>query len=169
MSHYYHSSVNTPMRDGLKQMLRDFNAPHDLTLSFHELISMDRAKKKLSLWHLNMQRRLFGKAFQDRPAEQRFEFLLLPELAHGYLHFHGVIHIPATHLDYFHRIAAQRWKAVAQRGELLCRQIGPTEADPERWFTYITKGSLASEVLHSSMLTPPVPSNQLTQRRSKHG
>lgn len=142
------------MRDGLRQMLHQFNAPNDLTLSFHEIITMERATRKISRWYLNMQRRLFGKNYQDRPPEQRFEFLLLPEVANGYLHFHGVIHIPASHLGYFHKIAASRWTAVAPRGELLSRQIGPTAADRERLFDYITKDQIASEVLHSSMLTP---------------
>jgi hypothetical protein len=169
MSNYLHSSVNTPMRDGLRQMLRQFNAPNDITLSFHEVITMERSTKKISRWYLDMQRRLFGRNYQDRPAEQRFEFLLLPETAHGYLHFHGLIHIPATHFDYFHRIAAKRWNAVAPRGELLSRQIGLTDSDHERLFTYITKGSLAAEVLHSSMLRPPAPSSHLNRSLSPQG
>ncbi len=116
---------------------------------------MDRAKKKIAIWYLYLMRRLFGRNYTQRISEQRFDFLLLPESAYGYLHFHGLIHIPPSHLEYFHRLASTRWIAVAPRGEMLCAPIGPTTEDRERWFTYITKGSLASEVLHSSMLDLP--------------
>ncbi len=147
---YLHSSVNTPIRDGLKKMLREFPAKHHLTLAFHQQINMENATRKVKHWHHHMSRRLFGRHFRDLPPDQRIEFLLLPEGGHANLHFHGLIRLPETHQPYFERIAQYRWKRVALKGTLHFAPVDPING-PEGWFTYITKGDLAKEVLHSSM------------------
>ena len=152
---YLHSSVNTPTRDGLKKMLREFPAKHNLTLAFHQQINMENATKKIKNWLYHMSRSLFGRHFRDLPADQRINFLLLPEAGHANLHFHGLIRLPETHQQYFERIAQHRWKRVALKGTLHFAPIEPTTEDRERWFTYITKGTLAIEVLLSSMLIEP--------------
>jgi hypothetical protein len=147
---YIHSSVNTPMRDELKKMLREFPAKHHLTLAFHQQINMESATKKVKHWHNHMSRRLFGRHFRDLPSDQRIEFLLLPEGGHANLHFHGLIRLPETHQPYFERIAQYRWRRVAFKGTLHFAPIDPVKG-PEGWFTYITKGDLAKEPLYSSM------------------
>jgi hypothetical protein len=147
---YRHSSDNTPMRDALKKMLREFPAKHHLTLAFHQQINMESATKKVKHWHRHMSRRLFGRHFRDLPPDQRIEFLLLPEGGLANLHFHGLIRLPETHQAYFERIAQYRWKRVALKGTLHFAPLDPNMG-PEGWFTYITKGDLAKEVLHSSM------------------
>ena len=152
---YYHSSVNTPMRTALKQMLREFPAQHHLTLTFNQHTNMKSATATITNWHRHMSRRLFGRHYLDLPADQRIEFLLLPEADLANLHFHGLIRVPQTHQAYFERIASTRWKRVAPKGTLLFAPIGPTNDDRERWFTYTTKGTLAAEVLLSSMLMEP--------------
>lgn len=150
------NSVNTPMRDALKQMLREFPAQHHLTLATHQpQINLLSATKKVKQWYHHMSRRLFGRHYRDLPADQRIEFLLLPEGGLANLHFHGLIRVPQTHQDYFERIASTRWKRIAHKGTLFFAPIGLTTEDRERWFTYITKGTLAEEVLHSSMLIDP--------------
>lgn len=151
---YLHSSVNTPTRDALKQMLREFPAKHHLTLAFHQQINMENATKKIKNWLYHMSRSLFGRHFRDLPADQRIEFLLLPEAGLANLHFHGLIRVPETHQQYFERIALHRWKRVALKGTLHFAPID-TINGPEGWFTYITKGTFAKEVLLSSMLIEP--------------
>jgi hypothetical protein len=132
-------------------MLREFPAKHHLTLAFHQQINMENATKKIKNWLYHMSRSLFGRHFRDLPADQRINFLLLPEAGHANLHFHGLIRLPETHQQYFERIALHRWKRVALKGTLHFAPIDPIKGS-EGWFTYITKGDLAKEVLSSSML-----------------
>jgi hypothetical protein len=148
---YLHSSVNTPTRDGLKEMLREFKAQHHLTLAFHQQINMENATKKIKHWHRHMSRRLFGRHFRDLPSDQRIEFLLLPEGGHANLHFHGLIRLPETHRPYFERIALSRWRHVAFKGTLKFGPFDPIKGGPEGWYSYITKGYLAEQVLESAM------------------
>lgn len=144
------------MRTGVKQMLQDFNAQHALTLAFHEpCLSLQRAESKISKWHFRMMHRLFGRQFAQLPSNRLIEFLLVPEGGIANLHYHGLIRIPNSHLAYFQRIALNRWRSVARKGTLCLLPIGPTSEDQTRLFSYITKGALISEVLHSSMLMPP--------------
>lgn len=157
---YLHSSVNTKKRDGLKLMLREFPAQHHLTLAFHQQINLQSATARIAKWYQHISRRLFGRNYLDLPADQRIEFLLLPEAELANLHWHGVIRVPQTHLEYFERIAPARWKKIAPKGTFYFAPIGPTTEDRERWFTYITKGNLAVELLHSSMLIEPVDTSK---------
>lgn len=150
-----HSSVDTPMRTALKQMLREFPAQHHLTLAFHQQqINMLSATTKIKDWYHHISRSLFGRHYRDLPADQRIEFLLLPEGGYANLHFHGLIRVPKTHQDYFERIALYRWRRVALKGTLFFAPLDPVKG-PEGWFKYITADDLAAEVLHSSMLIEP--------------
>jgi hypothetical protein len=149
---HLHSPVQTPMRTGLKQMLREFEATHILTLAFHEQINMLRATAKISRWHRHVMHRLFGNRCLEIPADQTIKFLLLPEAETANLHFHGLIRVPATHLAYFERYALPHWKRVAYKGTIDFQPIRPTAEERDEWFTYITKGTLAVDMLHSSML-----------------
>ena len=152
---YLHSSIQTPMRTALKLMLREFKATHILTLAFHEHINMKRATAKISRWHRNVMHRLFRRHCFEIPVGHTIEFLLLPEAGLANLHFHGVIRVPPTHLDYFERYALPHWRRVANKGTIDFQPIRPTDAERNEWFDYITKGTLAAEILHSSMLIDP--------------
>ena len=46
---YLHSSVNTPMRDALKQMLRDFPAKYHLNLAFHQRINLEAVTRNMKM------------------------------------------------------------------------------------------------------------------------
>lgn len=159
-----HSSVNTSMRLGLKQMLGRIEATHILTLAFHEHVNMVRAKKKVAEWDKQMMRRLFGHSCFQLPPSEVIEFLLLPEAGNAQLHAHGLIRIPPTHRIYFERIALARWRRIAQRGTIDLQLLIPEKRDA--WHTYITKGHLACEVFDSSMLretyaAPVLPKSEL--------
>jgi hypothetical protein len=134
-------------------MLCDFDATHILTLAFHEQINMARATAKISRWHNHAMRRLFGRRCFQLPAEQTIKFMLLPEAGNANLHFHGLIRVPPSHLAYFERFAIPRWKRVAYKGTIDFQPIRGTDEERDQWFNYITKGTLAREVLHSSMLS----------------
>ena len=153
---YLHSSVQTPIRSALKQMLKEFKATHILTLAFHEpQINLDRAKAKISRWHHHAMHRLFGRRCFQLPADQTIEFWLLPEAGNANLHFHGLIRVPPTHLAYFERFALPRWKRVAYKGTIDFQPLRPTAEERDQWFNYITKSTLAVDILHSSMLFDP--------------
>lgn len=149
---YLHSSIQTPMRIALKQMLADFDATHILTLAFHEQINMARATAKISTWHHHAMHRLFGRRCFQLPANQTIEFLLLPEAGNANLHYHGLIRVPPSHLTRFESYALPHWRRVAQKGTHDFQPIRQTDDEREQWFNYITKGTLANHVLHSSML-----------------
>ena len=151
---YLHSSVDTPMRSAMKQMLREFNASHVFTLAFHELINMPNATAKISRWYRNVMHRLFGRrCFQLSPS-QSIEFLLLPEGGTAALHFHGLIRVPPEKLAYFERYAIPHWKNIAQKGTLDFRLVDQDKY--EGYLPYITAGCEIPEyrgsILHSSML-----------------
>ncbi len=152
---YYHSTVHTPLRDALKQMLREFDASHIITLAFHEQINTSKATWRIGGWHRQVMKRLFGRSFADRPRNESIEFLLLPEAGAANLHFHGVIHVPETHVAYFERYALPRWRHFAKKGTHDFQPVRKSTEQREEWYSYITKGLLAAEVLHSSMLLEP--------------
>ena len=87
------------------------------------------------------------------PATQTIEFLFLPEAGNANLHFHGLIRVPPSHLARFESYALPHWKRVAQKGTHDFQPIRQTDDEREKWFNYITKSTLANQVLHSSMLT----------------
>ena len=151
----YHSTVNTPLRNSLKQMLREFDASHIITLAFHEQINISKATWKIGGWHRQVMTRLFRRSFYDRSRNESIEFLLLPEAGGANLHFHGVIRVPETHSAYFERYALPRWRHFAKKGTHDFQPMRKSPEEREEWYSYITKGSLAAEVLHSSMLLEP--------------
>lgn len=137
-------------------MLREFDGSHIITLAFHQpLLSLPTATKKVALWHCHILRRLFGRNYHQTPSADALHFLLLPEADGANLHFHGLVRVPTTHAAYFTRIAPARWKAVAPKGTIDLQPLRPSDDERQEWYSYITKGSLASEVLHSSMLPQP--------------
>lgn len=140
------------MRIALKQMLANFDATHILTLAFHEQINMARATAKISRWHHHAMHRLFGRRCFQLPADQTIEFLLLPEAGNANLHFHGLIRVPPSHLARFESYALPHWKRIAHKGTHDFQLIRPTDTERDKCFNYITKSTLAEEVLHSSML-----------------
>ena len=152
---HLHSSVQTPMRIALKQMLGNFDATHILTLAFHEQINMTRATAKISKWLHHSMQRLFGRRCFQLPADQTIEFLLLPEAGTANLHFHGLIRVPPDHLARFESYALPHWRRLAQKGTLDFRPLRPTDDERDEWYDYVTKSRLAEEILHSSMLTDP--------------
>jgi hypothetical protein len=149
---HLHSSVQSKTRIGLKDMLCKINATHILTLAFHEPINMARATAKISRWHKNAMHRLFGRRCFELPADQTIKFLLLPEAGNAYLHFHGVIRVPPTHLARFEHYALPHWKRIAPRGTHDFQPIRATDDERDQWYNYITKSTLAKEVLHSAFL-----------------
>ena len=151
----YHSTVNTPLRNALKHLLREFDASHIITLAFHEQINTSKATWKIGGWHRQVMTRLFRRSSSNRPRDESIEFLLLPEAGTANLHFHGVIRIPETHSAYFERYALPRWRHFARRGTHDFQPMRKSTEEREQWYSYITKGSLAAEVLHSSMLLYP--------------
>jgi hypothetical protein len=150
---YLHSSNQTRVRTALIQMLEEFNASHHITLTFHKHYNLQTATARVTKWYHVTMRQLFGRNWITLPTHERVEFLLLPEMA-NHLHFHGVVRIPASHLTYFTKIATANWKRHVPTGTLF---FGDFYVDKPRetYFTYITKGSLAAEILHSSMLQLP--------------
>jgi hypothetical protein len=106
-------------------------------------------------------RRLFGRRCFQLPAEQTIKFMLLPEAGNANLHFHGLIRVPPSHLAYFERFAIPRWKRVAYKGTIDFQPIRGTDEERDQWFNYITKGTLAREVLDSSMLSGCQPQSPI--------
>ena len=158
---HLHSSIQTPMRIALKQMLRNFDATHILTLAFHEQINMARATAKISTWHHHAMHRLFGRRCFQLPANETIEFLLLPEAGNADLHFHGLIRIPPSHLARFESYALPHWRRIAQKGTHDFQPIRQTDDEREQWFNYITKSTLSDQVLHSSMRPSPSLSSRI--------
>ena len=151
---YLHSSVDTPMRSAMKQMLREFNASHVFTLAFHEPTNMKNATTKIDKWYRHVMHRLFGRRCFELPTSQTIEFLLLPEQGTANLHFHGLIRVPTDHISYFERYAIPHWRDIAKKGTHDFRPINLEKY--ETYLDYITKGTHATDagdgILHSSML-----------------
>lgn len=159
-----HSSVDTPMRTDLKKMLTKFDATHIVTLAFHEHLNMVRATAKISTWHDHVMHRLFGRRCFQLPVEQTIKFLLLPEAGNANLHFHGLIRVPPSHLARFESYALPHWRRIAKKGTIDFQLLITEKRDA--WHTYITKGHLAPQVLHSSLLrdtyaAPVLPKSEL--------
>jgi hypothetical protein len=89
------------------------------------------------------------------PSDQLFEFIAFPEFSMaGYPHFHCAARIPESHLGYFTKIAAGRWKAFVPTGSLFLQPIKSTDGDRLRQLSYVTKSASARDLIHSSMLLP---------------
>lgn len=135
-------------------MLAEFNASHQITLAFHKHYNLVTATARVTKWYHIVMRQLFGHNWVALPRHQRIEFLLLPELAE-HIHFHGVIRIPDSHLAYFTKIAAAKWKCLVPTSTFFWGDFY-SDRPREHYFKYITKGSLAvNEFVHSSLLQLP--------------
>jgi hypothetical protein len=155
MPYIYPKNVVPPLRHGLIEFARQINPTHDLTLNFHKYYRPEIAVALLTKWYRHILQRLFGRQCYQLPREQLIEFVAFPEFSlAGYPHYHCPIRIPASHLSYFQRIAADRWKAIVPTSSLYLQPIGQTERDQAALFDYVTKSSSAKEVIHSSMLLP---------------
>ena len=155
MHYIYPKNVVAPLRRGLIEFARQINPTHDLTLNFHEYYRPEVAVARLTTWYRHILQRLFGRNCYQLPSNQLIEFVAFPEFSlAGYPHFHCPIRIPTSHLSYFQRIAANRWKAIVPTSTLYLQPIGQTEQDYADCFDYVTKCSSAKEVIHSSMLLP---------------
>lgn len=153
MPFIYPRHVLTPLRRGLIDFVRQVGANHHLTLNTHADYRLDTAISRLGSWYRHLSQRLFGRRWLERPKEEVIEFVAFPEYtAAGHPHFHCATRIPESHLDYFKRVAADRWSAVVPTSSLDLRPIKQTDADYEDLSRYVTKSSSARDVIHSSML-----------------
>ena len=166
MTSNLHRSEQTRLRTTLMQMLAEFNASHQITLTFNKHYNLQRATARVTKWYHIVMRQLYGRNWSALPPNQRIEFLLLPEMA-KHLHFHGVIRIPESHVTYFTKIAAAKWKFIVPTSTFF---YGDFYSDMPRdyYFRYITYGSLALEFLHSSMLPLPGVIPELPNGNTNH-
>ena len=154
-SYTYPKNVVTPTRLALIEFARQVNPTHDLTLNFHDFYRPEVAEDCLTKWYRQVLQRLFGRRCFQLPRDQLIEFVAFPEFSTaGHPHFHCAARIPASHLSYFERIAADRWKAIVPTSSLYLQPIRQTEQEHADYFDYITKSSSARDVIHSSMLLP---------------
>lgn len=143
------------MRDALIELAYMVKPTHDLTLCFNEPYRADVAISRLTSWYRHMMQRLFGRRCYELPPEQVIEFVAFPEFSSsGKPHFHTEIRIPASHLNYFTKIAESRWTAIVPQGHIYLQPIGQTAKDYADLFDYVTKSPSARDVIHSSMLAP---------------
>lgn len=155
MPFIYDKASVTSLRQGLIDFAKQIKPTHDLTLNFHADYQPEVAVSRLAGWYRQMMERLFGRRYYQRPHEQLVEFVAFPEFTlAGHPHFHCAARIPSSHLNYFQRIAAIRWKAFVPTSSLYLQAIKQTEDDYNCILSYVTKSSSASEVIHSSMLLP---------------
>lgn len=155
MPFIYPRHVMPPLRTALVEFAHQIGATHHLTLNTHADYRLETAIARLGNWYRHLSQRLFGRRWLSLPKQQVIEFIAFPEYtASGHPHFHCATRIPASHLDYFEKVAADRWSAVVPTSSLHLRPIVQTDKDYEDLFRYVTKSSSASDVIHSSMLLP---------------
>lgn len=151
----YPSTLLTPLRRGLIEFAQSLHPTHDLTLNFHDDYRPDVAVDRLTRWYRQLLQRLFGRRCYQVPSDQLFEFVAFPEFSlAGHPHFHCAARVPESHLGYFTKIAADRWKAFVPTGSLFLQPIKPTDGDQLRQLSYVTKSVSARDLIHSSMLLP---------------
>lgn len=149
-----HRSELARRRDAVKKMLAEFNASHQITLTFNKHYNLSTATARVTKWYHIVMRQLFGRNWATLPQHQRIEFLMLPELAE-HIHFHGVIRIPDSHLEYFTKIAAAKWKCLVPTSTFFWGDFY-SDRPREHYYKYITAESLAvDDFVHSSMLPLP--------------
>jgi len=146
----YPKSVLTKERLALIEFARTVNPTHHVTLNFHNRYAREHAEKKIGRWYSIVNRRLFRRLHLE--LDKRIDFVAFPEYSlAGYIHYHALARIPATHVAEFARIGESRWKRIVPTSTFHVRPIDSGDDPLENVLSYVTKSTTASDVIHSGM------------------
>lgn len=114
---------------------------HWVTLNFHRHYTADTVRKRLQLWFMNLNSKLFrSKRFDLVDTKDLFLFFAFPEhtLSNDY-HFHLPIKLDSAFSDKFEELAPRYWKKIVPSGTSDIQRIKDA-ADDHLWVhQYATK------------------------------
>ncbi|HEV7456747.1 MAG TPA: hypothetical protein VGN96_08210 [Roseococcus sp.] len=151
-------TIPSPMsgtRSALAQFIAAQRPSLALTLCWNDPITPARARIDLRALHARLDRRLFGKRFNARPAAARVWFVAALENLKANGHAHLAVRVPHGHQDAFVDLVngfPSIWRSLVTRGS---HDLQPIEC-VMRWAAYATKDvtSLVDEWLLSDEFLP---------------
>ena len=109
---------NAEIKDGLITLAQSLRPTHKVDLIFNADISLRSACRKIKHFDTQVHRKLVGKYFYKKPADQRIISICFPEHIDSNLHYHGVFRVPEQFHDKFQITAILAWLRVCQSGHL---------------------------------------------------
>lgn len=123
------------------KMITDCAPSHWVTLNFHADYQLEKGKKLLRLWSLDLVSRLFqAKPFASFKLGQLFRFIAFPEYTRtDHLHYHLPLGVHEARRDWFKKVAAPMWHKLVPTGTADVQVINQTADDLNRIGIYATK------------------------------
>lgn len=147
------SSYMDAMRhqDEMRKWLNTEQWSHFVTINFNEATSMLSARRLLSKFHYELDRKLFGRRFFKRPESARTFFIAFPEVARA-LHWHALFRVQEGAMERFKQNIGTMLKSAAKAASCDVQLIR-SEAEKERITSYITKDAWQSRSIENFLVS----------------
>lgn len=122
----------------LLPVLTDFLIDKDfiwhVTANFNRTTNFAAGRDKLKTWASFVDRKLHGRRYYLKPAEDRWFFVATPELGAcgDNLHYHLLVRVPSPSKANFKQVAEPIWQSLVRCGSLYVQEIGDSLDDQKR-------------------------------------
>jgi len=112
-----------------------------ITANFNRPVRYEVGRDKLKAWCSFVDRRLQGRSYYRKPADQRLFFVAVPEigLSSGHLHFHLLAKLPEEKSGQFEQVAMSAWIDLNRAGSLFVQRIDDDPGSLRRVIGYDLK------------------------------
>jgi len=129
----------------LLPVLTDFLIEKDfiwhVTANFNRTTNFAAGRDKLKTWASFVDRKLHGRRYYLKPAQDRLFFVATPELGTcgDNLHYHLLVRVPSASKANFKLVAEPIWQSLVKCGSLYVQEIGDSFSDQQRVISYDLK------------------------------
>ena len=129
----------------LLPVLTDFLIDKDfmwhVTANFNRATNYSAGRDKIKAWASFVDRKLYGRRYYLKSADERLFFVATPELgASGdNLHYHLLVRVPSATKAVFEQVAEPIWQSLVKCGSLHIQKIADSRVDQQRVVSYDLK------------------------------
>ena len=123
----------------LRQLVTSSNSDFFVTANFNRSTNIEAARKALKRWGAMVDRKLVGKHWSKKPADERVFYYAAPEHLRSNLHWHMMLRLPnGVDKKQFVWVAENCWKQIVSSGSMDIKLLNG-EADKIETAAYTTK------------------------------
>lgn len=110
---------NKELQVAARNFITSSNSDFFVTANFNRSTSIEGARKALKRWGAMIDRKLVGKHWSKKPANERVFYYAAPEHLHSNLHWHMMLSVPdGVEKKQFVLIAENYWKQIVSSGSM---------------------------------------------------
>ena len=107
------------MQIALRQFVAEEDSDYFVTANFNRNTNIEAARKALKRWSAMIDRRLVGKHWSKKNADERMFYFAAAEHIHSNLHWHMLVRLPNEKMKQsFNWIASNYWKQIVKSGDM---------------------------------------------------